>query len=145
MNKPTLTELLLFDSSALYAERFNPDSVAYPIRRIREKFGDKCQVFIVTDENFEGKIKDSIDVIGMDTVRSIVRQYSSKDLPMVFIVGFRNDELLETFLDIVSGIENVFYFGLNHVYPPARYFQTNKNAEEALRRAEKGSGASIWN
>lgn len=137
MTENSLTNALLFDTSALHKPRFDADSVAYPIRRIRQKYADQCTIVIVTDEDFEGKIKDPLLIVDIDKVGQVITQTDYSEWPLIFIVGFHSDELLESFLVKVSGIKNVFYFGLNHVYPPARYFQTNIDAEESLRLAEE--------
>lgn len=131
------TSVILFGSEALTQPRFGTWSLKYPIDRARERFADRCRLFVVTDVPFGREDFDGVPIITIEKALTVLTDPATDDMPQVFVAGFQSDETLDRFMDRVVGQDNVFYYGLNHVYPPARFFQTECNARDALLAAEE--------
>ncbi len=131
------TSVLLFDNKTLYSPRFSPGTINYPLERIRDRFGTACEIYVVTDMPWEMSFEGVSDIIDIEKLNTLLTNQYSENSPLILIAGFQNDETLDEFMGKVIHQKNVYYFGFNHVYPPARYLQTERNAFDGLRNAEK--------
>ncbi len=122
------SKIVLNGNGDLFRHRFLWSDLSLPIQSIKARFGADQKIFLLTDRADFPKDEGLLFTSTKDLYKL------SREEVHVVICAYESDEKLFDAVQIIKGMQNVFYYCPFRYIPTARYLHRNTVARETLIR-----------